>query len=514
MSKEKTEIYLEGLPRKQGVGANNKKIVFDLKKCVGHKVKGVYKGKEFEIKIVDYIIKNRRRMYFIVEYKNEKFQILTDNFIKCCIGKILGEKTNEFKIKVGQTFKDNKGGLTIIGRKNIKDKNGRWWKVYKYKCSNPKCGFDCGEHWSVRNKEYKKELWTKESHLLNGGGCSCCEGNQIVVEGINDIATTNPELIKYFKYHEDVKTHTKCSNDEVELVCIDCGKVKKMKICDLYKQQGINCPICSDGISYPNKFMGALLSELNIDFIPELTKTTFKWCEDYRYDFYIPSMNLIIEMDGAYHNKDNTRSGQTKEESKCIDDMKDKLAIKNGKEVIRIDCDYKNIETRFEYIKSNIISKLNNNLDLCKINWIKIGKRCEKNSVKEACNYKKNNHRMTTTEIGKRIGANYNTVSRYLKLGTKLGWCNYNPKEEIKKNAIKAVESIRKPVKIFKDGIELGEYPSVTKMINCLDNDFGIKLDSSNISSVCSGKRKSHKGFTFKYIEENESNSQELSQAS
>ena len=43
-----------------------------------------------------------------------------------------------------------------------------------------------------------------------------------------------------------------------------------------------------------------------------------------------------------------------------------------------------------------------------------------------ACNYKKDNPNLTTTKRGELMGFNYNTIRNWLKIGTKLGWCEYN----------------------------------------------------------------------------------------
>ena len=61
---------------------------------------------------------------------------------------------------------------------------------------------NCGtkEISSFLTEQYKNSiLFIDEFHLLNRKqGCSCCSG-KTVVKGINDIATTNPEIIKYLK---------------------------------------------------------------------------------------------------------------------------------------------------------------------------------------------------------------------------------------------------------------------------------------------------------------------------
>ena len=87
-----------------------------------------------------------------------------------------------------------------------------------------------------------------------------------------------------------------------------------------------------------------LLEQLNLEFETEYCP---QWIDKSKYDFYIPSKNLIIEMDGAFHYKDNKMSGQTKEKSKKIDNRKDELANKHGLKVIRIDCNYYDISKRF-----------------------------------------------------------------------------------------------------------------------------------------------------------------------
>lgn len=41
--------------------------------------------------------------------------------------------------------------------------------------------------------------------------------------------------------------------------------------------------------------MHSILSQLSIEYISEFNDI---WCENRKYDFYIPSLNTIIEMNG------------------------------------------------------------------------------------------------------------------------------------------------------------------------------------------------------------------------
>ena len=398
-------------------------------------------------------------------------------------------------------LKNDKRDITIIDReyRKIKSKPNKKGKIYiekrkfyKYKCN--KCGYDEG--------------WAKESDLLKGNGCSCCNG-KIVVYGINSIYDTTPWMVKCFINPEDAKLYASQSNDKIKVKCPYCGRIKnkKIQINSIYKQHSIGCSYCGDGISYGHKYMFNLFTQINQKFIDNYT---FDWCKFYNhyknkevsgeYDFVLGQNKLIIEVDGGFHRKDNTMSGQTKEESRFIDDEKDRLAQEQGYKMIRIsdECDFK------QNILDSDLSKI---FDLFNIDWLKCEEFALSSRVKEACNLKKNSPRMSTVEIGKIMNLSHNTIITYLKKGSKLSWCEYNPKEERKKGldiGLKMARKINsKPIKMFKDGYFLGEFPSSAYLERKSEELFGVKLLNSNVLNVCSGKYKTYKGFTFRYIEGN-----------
>lgn len=498
------EIYLNKLPKKYGTGKNKNKLVIDWMKSVDYKVRFIYNNIEDDIKIINYISKGQK---LIVEYKNKTFNISTSHFINCKLGGILGEITSDFKIEIGTRFQDNKRDLTIIDRKILQeeriDKQGRKsivnWKLYKYHCNL--CGFDSERHWNIKEKEYKDELWTMEYQILsNRSGCACCCNQpKIVVENINSIYYTDKWMLPIIDDIEFCKTHTHGSTDSVYPICTDCGEKYKTKITvnSIYSNNGFSC-ICKDGIKYPNKFMTSILKELNIEFESEFSPD---WIGDRRYDFYIPSMNLIIEMDGEFHNKDNHYNGQTKEESKSIDDYKDEQAKLHDIAVIRIDCDYPCLEQRFEFIKQNVINKLKNNFSLNKLDWVKCNEFATSNLIKLACKYKRNNHDITARDIGRLMGYSTFSIISWLKTGNELGWCIYNSQNEIDKNNKLNGERLRKKrsrLLICIDTERIFESASSCS-INSVDV-FGIQLTHTAITAVCSGSRVHHKGYHFKYI--------------
>ena len=468
----------------------------------GMSIKFIYDDIEGYLEIVDY-----KNSYLYIKYlDNPIFKINTGNFIKCHIGALLKICSKDFKYGINQVLKTYNRDIEIIDKSYIpiikKNGNIENKKYYKYKCN--KCGFDCGEHY--KNQEYKEELWIEESNLNTGKGCSCCcNSSKIVVGGINDIPTTAPWMIKYFQGgYDEAKLYTKNSGQRIIPICPDCGKVKEKNgiVSHINKTKSIGCS-CSDKVSYPEKFMFSVLEQLKLGF---KTQYSSSWCNyidlNYKtkvgfYDFKLDSYPIIIETDGGWHNKDNKMSGQTKEESKYIDDEKDRLAKENGYEVVRIDCE----KSEVEFIKQNIInSRLNNIFDLSKIDW----KQCEEfalsNRVKEACNYKNNNPNVTTIQIGEIMNLSKVTIGRYLNIGNKLNWCCYDAKEYKRKQQQKSGKSNGKQIEIFKKGISLGIFPSCCELERQSEILFGVKLTSSTLSLVCNGKIKSHKGFTFMYI--------------
>ena len=488
----KKKIFLDEIPKKKyGNG-----FILDWENSIGYIVKGFYGKLDFEIKIVNYNLKTKR---ITINYKGNNFEKGIREFIDCRLGKILGIITDDFKIEMGQTFKDNKRDITIIDRKREQDKNGKWWKYYKYNCNI--CSFDCGKHYSIKDKIYKEELWMEENCILRGNGCSCCcTSSKVVVENINSIYKINPWMIPIIG-EKIAKTHTCGSGDNTYPTCPDCGQVKRtaIKISQICRTHSIGCEICGDGVKYPNKFMFNLLEQLEIDFKTEYAPN---WIKPRRYDFYIPSMNSIIEMDGGlgHGHKVHPKDNKTIEETLEIDDYKDEQAKLHGIEVIRIDCYYDG-NNRFEYIKDNIKNKLNNILELKYINWIKCDEFALTNLVKIACNYKRDNPNLTTTEIGKLMGGYCRAgVSNWLYKGNELGWCNYDSHEEMVKSALNTGKLNGKQVEVFKDGISLGIFESATEISRQSEKLFGVKLLQSCISDVCLGKAKYHKGFTFKYV--------------
>ena len=406
------------------------------------------------------------------------------------MGKI---RTSEFRYAIGDIFKDENRNFVVIEREYRKiervkkdgskiNENQKW---YKLKCNN------CG--WT--------NCWMIEHSLTNGNGCSCCH-SLTVVEGINDIPTTAPWMVKFFQGgYDEAKNYTYGSSTKLHFICPDCGEIKKNKvqIQQLYNKKKLSCT-CGDGYSYPEKFVYYLLNQLNVDFIYQLQKDNFGWCNNFRYDFYLPTYNCIIEAHGGQHY--NKPMGYYKKLilQQQIDEEKQCLAKSNGIDnYIIIDCQ----NSTFDWIKDNITNSgllqiLNVNSN--NIDWYQIEELALSNMCKTICEYKKRNPEKTTTEIAKIFKLNYGTISIYLTKGNRLNWCYYNKKEELSKRSKKNGKAKGKMVQILKNGEILGTHNSCNELERDSVNKYGVSLRNQGISKACNTGRP-YKGYMFRYLE-------------
>lgn len=397
------------------------------------------------------------------------------------MGKIL--KNVVWKYSMFDEIKDERRNLKIIGKElRVREKShnnicrDKW---YKYRCNI--CGWDNG--------------WIVEYSLDSKSGCSCCAG-KTVVEGINDIPTTAPWMVKYFQGgYDEAKLYTRTSNKKIYPICPECGNIRNINIpiCTIYKKQSIGCS-CGDGISYPNKFAYNMLKQLGLNFISEYSP---EWINPKRYDFYFELNNnkYILEMDGGWHNKDNNLSGQSKEKSKNIDKYKYYSAIKNGIKVIRINCG----KSDMKYIAYNILhSELTKILNLSVVDWIECDKYAISNLAKEICLFWSDNSQLSSKDLSKIYKLNYCTIIKYLKIGSIHAWCQYLPSDERLKGTKKVKELMGKPIEVFKNNVSYGKFNSTVELANRSYDLFQIKFSQASISRA-SNSNKEYKGFIFKY---------------
>ena len=289
-----------------------------------------------------------------------------------------------------------------------------------------------------------------------------------------------------------------------------------MSIYNLTKK-GFSCSKCSDKISYPEKFMMSLLNQLDIKYIYQLSKKHFDWCKNFRYDFYLPDYNCIIETNGGQHYGKLINKNIDINYLISNDLEKKSEAIYQGIEFYEwIDCSYSTPEYIINSIQESNLCKI-----LCfnikDINVQKCDFDASKNILKEICDYFNNNENITPNMLSNIFHLSTPTIKTYLKRGTKLGLCNYSTikmKEIGKQKVAKYIHETRSlQIEAFdKSGTSMGVFYNANSVSKYFKDKLNITIHVSNIGAVCLGRYKQAKGYTFKYISKEEYNNRQQEQ--
>ena len=467
------KVFLDNLPKHQH-GTNNGKI--DWKSSLGLYVEYIYEHKTGRIKIVNYKRNGSMKLIEIENDYGEKKWVNTKTLYQCCIKKFIhyynykyaiGAKINN-SIVLNQTTKKR-------CNKNQED------KAYDLKCNT--CGYI---------------YTTNEYDIERGNACPCCS-SRIIVVGINDIKTTHPWMLEFFYDKKDAENKTYGSNYKIKPKC-KCGIAgkHKIKINEIYNRDGWRCENCSRGISYPNRFMNEFLKQLGISFQREYRVETGR-----KYDFYIPAMRLLIEMDGSFHFMENKFTGESVDKQKEIDKQKNQYAIDNGYTLIRI----LSSPEKFHVIKKSILeSKLSEMFDLKNINWEKCQKHALSSLQSDVCVYYENSKHPPISDVANFFNISNCTVTDYLSKGDLAGICTYD-KEESARNGIKKGNNTRKlnTNNIFVFNLKkefIGVFSSARDLDRKSKDIFGVRLNQSYINKICREKTYFYKNMLFAYSKE------------
>ena len=225
--------------------------------------------------------------------------------------------------------------------------------------------------------------------------------------------------------------------------CPNCGNKVLYSPRDIQKLKYVPCKKCSDKISYPNKYMYNLLEQVGVQFETEYSPS---WIKPKKYDFYIPNLKLIIEMDGALgHGHKNKMNGDDGSESIKVDMYKDEMASKMGLTIIRIDC----FISDSDFIKDNILkSRMSEFFSLNNVDFL----LCHKNAISsykiKVCEKWNECHDMET--LLKNFKFARATMIKWLTQCAKYNMCDYDAKLQQhlsgKRNIAKAYNANKKPV--------------------------------------------------------------------
>lgn len=254
--------------------------------------------------------------------------------------------------------------------------------------------------------------------FIRGFSCPCTkERFGHIITGINDVATKAPWMLEYFVDKSLAYKYGISSHKYADFKCPECGTIINRKIMHIHRN-GFCCPVCSDGVSYPNKFVRAFIKQTNankIDF--EFRRD---WTDNRFFDIYfeLDEKKYFIEVDGGIHFKDFRY--RTLEDQQQNDEYKNKIAKEHNIIMIRIDCR----ESKKDYIINSINNSILKDLfDLNKIDWDLCETKAQHSLMIEICN-EYNKDELLEKEIAELYSMCTATISDYIKRGKEIGLCN------------------------------------------------------------------------------------------
>lgn len=214
-----------------------------------------------------------------------------------------------------------------------KKKHGDKYDYSKVDLSNTYINIRCKKH----NVVFQQD---KRNHLRYDG-CPMC-----IKEKIN---TTPEEFLKRAKkitkdkYEYDL-TNFKNMKSKIRIKCKLHGWWEEEAQEHVRTSRTIGCPICNGPES--ERLIFEYLKSKDLDVKTQIKINGYRW----RYDFYIPKYNLLIECDDVKH---------FVQINKNIDYLKDILAIKNGYNIERIEWTEKT-KSIFKKLIDSILDKYKN----------------------------------------------------------------------------------------------------------------------------------------------------------
>ena len=186
-------------------------------------------------------------------------------------------------------------------------------KVY-WKC--PKC-----------NYEWKAQICNRAKGRR---GCPCCS-NKVVVKGVNDLATTHPELAKewYQPLNGKITPYdvTHGCGKKFSWIC-PRGHIYTATVLHRTNGVGTKCPVCNSGrqTSFAEQALYYYIKKVFPDAINGYKDIFSKSME---LDIYIPDLKIGIEYDGVYwhHKKETSYERENRKYNICKD---------NGIKLIRV----------------------------------------------------------------------------------------------------------------------------------------------------------------------------------
>ena len=234
---------------------------------------------------------------------------------------------NNHKEEIIKEFDTEKNDFTMKDITAGSDKE-TWWK-----CSN--------------GHSYKS---SPSRRVMRGSGCGICSHN-ILVKGVNDLLTTNPEIAEEWDYEKNkVRPDEVMAGSNIEKYWFICPKGHSYKASPLNRKKGTDCPQCNieKHTSFPERAIFYYMNQYIDEVIDSYHNSIIGRKE---IDIYLPKYNFGIEYDGQAWHKNYNR-----------DIEKDEVCFKKGIELLRVreygcyEYDSTSIKT---YVKAYDMEELN-----------------------------------------------------------------------------------------------------------------------------------------------------------
>jgi hypothetical protein len=371
--------------------------------------------------------------------------------------------------------------------------------------------------------------YTWEAKISNravlGRGCPVC-ANKVVVEGVNDLGTTHPQLAsEWHPTKNDDLTPQKVTYGSGRKVGWLCPTGHDYSATILHRAHGTLCPHCHSGrqTSFAEQATFYYVKKLYPDAI---SRYKVKFLGRMEIDIYIPSIKYAIEYDGeAWHKKDTIKREQ----------LKYKKCHENGIKLIRLRekfaelgsdvADYQfGTDKLYEHKNlENVIKEILKRINFSN-GWMMkcpVDVNIERDRF-EIQNYRFNLKKDSLLDKFPQIAKEWHPTkngnlmpSMFKPRSDEKTWwkcfsCGYEYESTIghrtygtgcPKCAIEKVTQIkRKPVNM----INPNTGKVVSKFISISDASRKMKINSSNISMVCKGQRPKAGGYYWSYDKSNE----------
>ena len=307
----------------------------------------------------------------------------------------------------------------------------------------------------------------REGNLKHGRGDAYVSGKKVCDE--NSLWAIK-DIRKYIIDEDEAKNIIQGSNKKVILRCDICKQEKEMSAISI-KSYGFSCSTCSTNTSYPERFFQAYLKAKDLQYDYQVKFDDSKR----RIDFYVPSLNIYVEVHGIVHYESQNGSAWegSYERTMKSDEIKRQWCKDNKETLVELDCR----KSSFEFISNSI----NNSPMLPNIS---------KNDIPKIEKFIKNNSNYQTNTIIEMYnsGLSYHSVAEKMGLGA-VAVYNILKRSNVKMRNIN--DTRKKKVKCIETGI-------VYESVNEASKKVGV--NRGNLGRVCRENKGTVGGFHWEYV--------------